>query len=83
MRPAPDAVCSATDPRAKCVGRWDAGLRGEFLYSFRAGGYVWTAFGGIEGGRRFTTCPWCWRPLPNQGAIYRRLRAGIEEDGEC
>ena len=80
MRPASDATCSPDDPRVKCSGRWDAMLRGDFLYSFRAGGYVWSAFDGIEGGRLFTACPWCKHPLPDQGVIYRRLRAGILED---
>lgn len=82
--PRPNAAqrCSRTDPRVKCVGRWDAVLRGEFLYSFRAGGYVWNAFGGLDGGVVWKACPWCQEPLPNRAAIYRRLKAGIEEDAD-
>lgn len=82
MQPPPDQVCSPVDPRVKCVGRHDAGLRNEFLYSFRAGGYIWEAFGGLKEGRIWKACPWCHQALPNQAAIYRRLKVGIQEDAD-
>ena len=76
MRPADDAVCSSEDSRVKCVGRWDATLRGDFLYHFEAHGWLWTAFAD----RVFKRCPWCLHALPNQAAIYDRLRKGIAEE---
>ena len=79
-RPAPDAICSGIDPRVKCAGRHDAGLRGEFLFDFHAKGWVWSAFKD-DWRMVWDTCPWCKATLPNIAAVYARLRAGIVEDG--
>jgi hypothetical protein len=77
VRPAPEAVCSSSDPRLKCAGRHDAGLRGEFQYSFDAHGWVWSILDGRV--MLWTRCPWCKARLPDVGAEYQRLRHGIHE----
>jgi hypothetical protein len=77
-RPASDAVCSKTDPRLKCVWRWDASLRGEFLWDWDAQGWVWNILDGKV--MLWDRCPGCKSRLPNQAAVYRRLREGIGEE---
>lgn len=73
--------CSSTDSRVSCVGRHDAGLRGEFRFDFHAKGWTWRA---IEDEHRtgFTHCPWCGERLPDIWAVYERLCKGIYEDAD-
>lgn len=79
MRPPDDQKCDRKDPRVKCVGRWDATLRGDFRYDFTARGWVWAAFAG-DYVMVWPFCPWCKAKLPNIGAVYDRLRKGICEE---
>ena len=70
------AVCSPNDPRLACVGRHDAGLRGEFYWHR---GWKWTAF--AERGS-WNTCPWCDSPLPSEDDVYGRIIAALAEEDE-
>ena len=71
--------CSSTDPRVHCAGRHDAALRGDFLWSWKAKGWIWCAF--AEGrAMLWDRCPWCHERLPDLQAVYDRLREGIAED---
>ena len=73
--------CSSTDSRIQCAGRHDAGLRGEFRFSFTEKGWVWRVFKD-DYRMVFTFCPWCKEDLPNINAVYARLKKGIDEDGD-
>ncbi len=72
--------CDSYDSRIKCVGRDDACRRGEFTYSFRAGGWVWTAFSECKA---WLSCPYCGETLPTADMVYQRIHEAIHgEDDE-
>jgi len=68
-------TCSPFDPRVHCVGRDDACRRGEFTYSFRAGGWVWTAFSECD--EAWLSCPYCGETLPTADMVYQRIHDAI------
>ncbi len=75
--------CDPYDPRIHCAGRDDACRRGDFLFSFRAGGWVWTAFGDeLVRYEAWLSCPWCGETLPTADMVYQRIHDAVrgEED---
>jgi hypothetical protein len=79
-------TCSPYDPRVKCVGRDDVCRRGEFVYSFRAGGWVWRAFGDeLVKYEAWLSCPFCGATLPTADMVYQRIHDACygPEDGDA